>query len=146
MPRLLKNIMCPTDFSDEAHRAIEYAEEFARANDGTLLLMHAIHVSAGDLKKDGHTVKFADAKQNIESRIAEERAKYAHGYAKCDIVVEVGDPGEVIVSTARQRKIDLIVISTHGESSIPHILVGTVAESIIRHAPCPVFVVRRGAD
>jgi hypothetical protein len=38
--------------------------------------------------------------------------------------------------------IDLILISTHGRSGLAHVFLGSTAEKVVRHAPCPVFVVR----
>ena len=40
--------------------------------------------------------------------------------------------------------IDLLVITTHGRTGLPHMLMGSVAEKIVRHASCPVLVVRPG--
>jgi universal stress protein A len=147
MPRQFKTILWPTDFSEESYRALEYAERFVRETDGTLLLAHLIHVSSGELlQKDGHVLTFEEGKQRARARLAEVRDTRLHGYPKCEVLVEFGAPGEAVLDIGRQRKVDLIVISTHGESSFEHIMVGSVAEAIIRHAPCPVFVVRRGAE
>ena len=40
------------------------------------------------------------------------------------------------------KKADLICVSTHGRTGLAHLLLGSVAEKIVRHAPCPVLVVR----
>ena len=37
---------------------------------------------------------------------------------------------------------DLIIISTHGYTGLKHVLLGSTAERVVRHAPCPVLVVR----
>jgi universal stress protein A len=44
------------------------------------------------------------------------------------------------------RKVDLIVMGTHGRTGVRHLLLGSVAEEVTRHAPCPVFTVRSGRD
>jgi nucleotide-binding universal stress UspA family protein len=43
---------------------------------------------------------------------------------------------------AKTVNADVIVISTHGRTGLKHVLLGSVAEHVIRHAPCPVLVVR----
>jgi len=48
-----------------------------------------------------------------------------------------------IIRYARETKIDLIVIATHGRTGIKHALFGSVAEKVIRKAPGPVLVVKR---
>lgn len=147
MPRDFKTILCPTDFSEESYRAIEYGLRFAKAADGTLILAHVIHVPSGELyQPDGHVLSFEEAKQRTMILLEELRAKRLQNYPKYELLVDIGDPHDVLVSIATQHKADLIVIATHGRSSLQHLVMGSVAEKIIRHAPCPLFVVRRGAD
>jgi universal stress protein A len=147
MPRDFNAILCPTDFSEESYRAAEYALRFAKQADGTLLLAHIIHVPSGELyQPDGHVLNFDEAKRRSTDLLQELRTKRLQSYPKCELLVDIGDPHEVLLRIAQQRKVDLIVISTHGRSGLEHLLIGSVAEKIIRHAPCPLFVVRRGAD
>jgi len=147
MPRDFKTILCPTDFSEESYRAIEYGLRFAKSADGTLLLAHIIHVPSGDLyRPDGHVLTFDEAKQRTLSLLEELREKRLQNYPKYELLVDIGDPHDVLIALATQRKVDLIVIATHGGSGLQHLVMGSVAEKMIRHAPCPLFVVRRGAD
>lgn len=54
-----------------------------------------------------------------------------------------GAPWDQIASAARDDSaIDLIVMGTHGRTGLKHVLLGSVAEKTVRHAPCPVMVVR----
>ena len=141
-----KTILCPTDFSEDSYRAIEYGTRFAQAADGTLLLAHIIHVPSGDLyQPDGRTLTFTEAQQRTTERLTEVWQQRVGSYPKCELLVDIGEPYEQLVNIATQRKADLIVIATHGRTGISHLVMGNVAEKIIRHAPCPVFVVRRGA-
>jgi nucleotide-binding universal stress UspA family protein len=57
-------------------------------------------------------------------------------------LIEVGIPAEEIIRVAKERKVDLIVIGTHGRSGVSHILMGSVAERVVRRSPCPVLSVR----
>jgi universal stress protein A len=54
----------------------------------------------------------------------------------------IGGPFQTIVDLAFTSGVDLIVMGTHGRTGITHLLIGSVAERVIRHAPCPVLVVR----
>lgn len=147
MPREFKTILCPLDFSDESHRAVPYAVRFARESGGKLLLLHVIHVPSGELyQEEGRVLTFEEARQRALDRLRDIRQAYAATLPDVELLTDVGDPAEQVVRVARQRDVDLIVLSTHGQSSLEHILVGSVAEGIMRHAPCPIFVVRRGAD
>lgn len=53
-----------------------------------------------------------------------------------------GDPATQIVQFAEDEGVDLIVMGTHGRTGLKHLLMGSVAEHVLRHARCPVLVVR----
>ena len=59
-------------------------------------------------------------------------------------VVDYGRSFQLIVDSARMLKVDLIIISTHGYTGLKHVLLGSTTERVVRHAPCPVLVVREG--
>src|SRR5262249_25479068 len=52
-------------------------------------------------------------------------------------------PGRAIVKHAESIGADVIVVGTHGRGAVSRLLMGSVAEYVVRHAPCPVLVVRR---
>ena len=56
--------------------------------------------------------------------------------------VETGKPAASIVETAKNWPADLIVMGTHGGNLVSNILLGSVAQGVLRHAPCPVMVLR----
>ena len=51
-------------------------------------------------------------------------------------------PAAAIADYAKEERIDLIVMGTHGRGAIAHLLLGSVAERVVRSAPCPVLTVR----
>jgi nucleotide-binding universal stress UspA family protein len=53
-----------------------------------------------------------------------------------------GDPATEILRLAEERKVDVIVMGTHGRTGLGRLLMGSVAEQIVRKAPCPVLTVR----
>lgn len=146
MPREFKTILCPTDFSEDSCRAIEYGVRFAKISDGTLILAHIIHVPSGELyQPDRPTLTFEEAKARARILLEDIRQQRTGGYPRCELLVEIGDPHEQLIAIATHRAVDLIVTATHGRSGLDHLVMGSVAEKVIRHAPCPVLVVRRGA-
>jgi len=81
------------------------------------------------------------ARQDAARLVADFRARLqadAHAIA----FAPLGSPGSEIVKAAKEWQADLIVIGSHGRRGITRALVGSVAEAIMRHAPCPVLVVR----
>ena len=53
-----------------------------------------------------------------------------------------GPPGEAIVDVARSEQVDMVVVGSHGRGVVGRFFVGSVSEYVVRHAPCPVLVVR----
>lgn len=56
--------------------------------------------------------------------------------------IHIGKPASEIVRTAKEWPADMIVIGSHGRKGIERALFGSVAEAVMRHAPCPVLVIR----
>ena len=145
--REFKTILCPTDFSEESYNAIGYGARFAKAAEGTLLLAHIVHLPSGELYQEERPVlTFEEARTRSQAKLEEIRTQRLGGDPHCEVLVQIGDPYEQLMAIVQARKVDLIVTPTHGRSGLRHLVIGSVAEKIIRHAPCPVFVVRRGAD
>jgi len=146
----LKRILVPTDFSDHSERAAAYAVELARRYQAEEV--HCVHVSdiPADLLATSAYYMTGPSEQFVEQVRAEGRKslesfvqKHLAGVPVRTAFLE-GRPFVEIVRYVRENNIDLVVISTHGRSGIKHALFGSVAEKVVRKAPCPVLVVKRG--
>jgi universal stress protein A len=142
----LKSILVPIDFSKISQKALEYAVPLAKQFEAKITLLYAIeplpypvdltYVSMGEgfpikpLEKELNAL----AKNTIEPQLLKE------------VLVRVGTAFEVITNVARDCKADLIVITTHGHTGLKHVFMGSTAERVVRHAPCPAFVVRKCED
>ena len=143
-PLRIARILVPTDFSDESKGAIRYATRLAERFGASIHLAYVID-SLGDLKDAEAVPRNAttdDAilvlKRNLAALANEEIEELVPVYPH----VVVGHAFEEIVSLARAFFCDLIIISTHGRKGVSHALIGSVAERVVRHAHCPVLVVR----
>ena len=58
-------------------------------------------------------------------------------------VIREGDPGLMIADYAHEVHADLIVPPSHGYHGVKRLLLGSVAERVLRHANCPILVLRR---
>lgn len=147
MRREFKTILCPTDFSEDSYRALDYARYFAQLWNGKLLLTHVIHVPTESLYDEHGRWQ---SSQQVEKRawefLTKVREERLADVPNVELIVIWGNPVEELIRLAQERNVDLLVICTHGRSGLKHLLLGSVAENLIRLAPCPVFVVRRGAE
>jgi nucleotide-binding universal stress UspA family protein len=88
----------------------------------------------------------ADIAEQLEDSAERELPKLAECDEFSGIEVEEmvvhGEAAAEIVRVARDRNVDLIVIASHGRTGLGRILFGSTAEAVVRHAHCPVLVVK----
>jgi len=143
----LERILVPTDFSRESAKAVRYAVTMARQFDASITLVHVVEPSYGPAEIGGAPVaRHVTEKQRLA------RAKSRLGVlgrqilGPCRIVETVIRNGLAffeITEAAKALSADLIIIGTHGYSGLTRAILGSTAEKVVRHAPCPVLVVRR---
>jgi universal stress protein A len=140
----LETIVVPTDFSPESKKALRYASTLAAGCGAVLRLVHV--VEPGSFVNDLANV----AVIRDDKEVAQEAAVRLQCLAQDEVEelipvqaeVRIGKPYNEIVSVAKKLGADLIVIATHGYSGLKHALLGSTAERVVRHATCPVLVVR----
>lgn len=144
----IRSILLPTDFSECAQYALAYASEFARDAGASVICVHVVEPIVATVGYAGVTepLPMADISDQLEDSAARELPKISQreefaGLSVEDVIVH-GDAASEIVRVAKERKVDLIVISSHGRTGLGRILFGSTAEHVVRHAPCPVLVVK----
>ena len=60
--------------------------------------------------------------------------------------VDFGPPGPVLCDLAEELGVDVVVVGSRGRGGLRRALLGSVSDHVVRHAPCPVLVVRAGAE
>lgn len=140
LPR--KKVLAPIDFSPSTPMTIETAIQLvdSRTNiDAITVIPQLDHIYGG---------MFGAGTQKDDDRL-EERQKYIERYLSehdFDIVrahALLGDPGTTIVNYAKENACDLVVIPSHGHHGIDRLVLGSTAERVLRHAECPVLILRR---
>jgi nucleotide-binding universal stress UspA family protein len=145
MPRDFKTVLCGTDFTEYSYNALDYALRFARLADGVLIVAHFVHVPTRDIYTgEEWPPTFEEARQRARRMLEEVHATRLQSYPKAELTVEIGVPAEMLIQLASDRRADVVVTATHGRSELAELIMGSTAEKLIRHAPCPVFVVRHG--
>lgn len=145
---VIKKILVPTDFSRFSDNALKQAVEMAKQNKAKIYLLHVIGVvqmCTVDYCLDKQTIDTIDKKSIKSSEdMAQKQIKRVVHSKDVEIIpyVKKGTPYEEILKEQEDKKINLIVIATHGRTGLMSYLLGSVAEKIVRHAKCPVFLVR----
>lgn len=143
-----KSILVPTDFSEFSDRAVRQAADIAEQNNAKVFLLHVVdklQQCAIDYCIPIETMMKvqSDSEKEATKKMQEEVDKIVKA-KKIEVVFDVksGVPYEEILKEQQERKIDLIVIASHGRTGILKNLIGSVAERVMREAKCPVLLVR----
>jgi nucleotide-binding universal stress UspA family protein len=142
----IKTILFPTDFSQGARAAMDYAISLSRDYQARLILLYVIQdisiaewyipssISAADLVED--------MQKSAEKEMERWGSEVAAKIPSVERLIMRGVPFVEIIRTAKEKNVDLIVIGTHGRTGIDHMLFGSTAEKVVRKSPCPVLTVR----
>jgi universal stress protein A len=145
------HILVPTDFSPASEAALAYATDVASRFSARVSLLHIVT----DPKATGFWTPevyvpasppiqerfLREARQRLENALtADERARFS-----VTIEARIGAAAVGIQDFAREQKVDLIVMGTHGRTGLAHLLLGSVAERVVRSSPCPVLTTHAAA-
>jgi len=139
-----QRILVPIDFSKSSLRALEVAVALAQDSGAELFLLSVMEPNAYATGWEGVVIAVPDetlieeAKTNLPKIVK----RFVPPHVKVTSLVERGTPFDVIARVAMKRHIDLIVMTTHGYTGFEHVFIGSTAERVVRHARCPVFILR----
>jgi nucleotide-binding universal stress UspA family protein len=140
-------ILVATDGSREAELAVTTAADLAKSTDSEL---HVVHV--GELPLVYHPERHAyraeyeahekEAQQLLEAQVAQVGRIEGAGATVAQAHLRMGRADEEIVELAHSIDAGMIVMGSRGQGRLRRALVGSVSESVVRHAHCPVCIVR----
>ena len=140
----IKTLLCPVDFSQMSRAVLDYAVFMAQSHQAQLKLIHVVDQLHGF---DSYKILHMTAVEITHEMERQARTQLKELVATLPIPatfdIRFGRAADEIVIQAKDDEVELIVMGSHGRSGISHLLVGSVAESVVRHAPCPVLVVRQ---
>jgi nucleotide-binding universal stress UspA family protein len=144
----IRNILCPTDFSEFSRRAFDYAVAVARRYEATLTVMHVyptipvLAFSSGIPPLDPSVLRIEESERLLRELERFVAAAPAPG-VRVETVIREGDAAGEILAAASAQKADLLAVGSHGRSGFERLLLGSVTEKLLRKAPCPVLTVPR---
>jgi len=140
-PLKLRKILVPVDFSECSRKALHYATALAKQCQAEILLLHVLEMPPIPVQAFETAFLEAPAEESVEKELSEWQAQVG-STAPVKTLVCSGSASPEIVRTADENNMDLIVIGSHGRTGLARLLLGSTAERVVRHAPCPVLVVR----
>ena len=137
-------ILLPTDFSENSRKAFPLVATLAREFDARLILANVQPAIAmtGEIPLVFTEQEIASRHVKIEAELRRCRSEHFSTELSTTTAVLEGIPHQALCEMAKAVDPGLIVIATHGHTGWEHALIGSTAERVVRHAPCPVLVVR----
>jgi nucleotide-binding universal stress UspA family protein len=137
------HILFPTDGSEPADSALDYALQIAAEHEATVHVLNVVDTS--QVSRSGMQGDVSAALEQEGTEIVNETAQRARERG-ISVVSEVihGDPYEAIVEYSTQSAVELIVMPTHGRRGLQRFLLGSVTERVINTADIPVIAVNPG--
>jgi len=140
----LKRILAPIDFSESSRKAAIYAAAFARQFSAEVLLLHVLETLPPPppmmvLESEALDPRFI---KETEKHVGRWRDEMLSGVIARTIVRSATVAYKEILEVAREQNVDLIIAGTLGRTGLAHLFIGSTAERLVRHAPCPVLIVR----
>jgi nucleotide-binding universal stress UspA family protein len=144
-------LLIGTDGSEIAHEAAARAGSLFGDVDAVTVLAVITSTPGDDAGGiEGSTETPEEAERDIRSEEAAARAAIdaivaalpAAWQGKVTPRIEGGDAGPMLVWVAEHEGSDVIVVGSHGHGAFKRLVLGSVSEHVVRHAPCPVLVVR----
>jgi nucleotide-binding universal stress UspA family protein len=137
-------ILLATDGSEEATLAVQTAADLSQRTGSEL---HIVHVGEVPLvyhpERHGYHAEYEEhereARQLLEAQVEQMKAA---GARVAQAHLRMGKADEEILVLAEELGADLVVVGSRGLGSVSRVLVGSVSDSVVRHAHCPVLVVR----
>ncbi len=143
-----EELLFPTDFSDLAASALEYARQLADTFDGQLHCLHVVDDAYQYWSAMGpESVPVGPPREDLlelgRTRMEKFRAERLADMRRSPVThVTMGRPFAEIIAYTREHDINLIVMGTHGRGAIAHMLLGSTTEKVVRKSPCAVLTVR----
>lgn len=143
-----RRILWPTDFSKLSLLGARYAAAYRKLFGAQLHVIHVVlppyTAEVGVMAPAELPIAVANAEliQECRDQLAQLVREQFDNPGQIVTDAFYGNPWSSICDYAGRNQIELIIIPTHGRTGLKHALIGSTAERVVRHAACPVLVVK----
>jgi nucleotide-binding universal stress UspA family protein len=138
--RPIRTILLATDLTAASREATARAIDLAARLGARLLIVNVLEKRR--LTGAGAHERVDQARQERESLLVASVQRARGVGVTAEFLVWDGDAGDSITAAAEAEQADLVVVGTRGRSAAGRMLLGSVSDHVVRHAQCPVLVVR----
>ncbi len=141
---MLRAILLPLDGSSFSEEALPLAAHLAARAEAELHLLHVIRPAPDvDFKTPEEDLNWrTELREAASAALGERVARLRRGGVLARAEVREGKVVDTLLETARSRKADLVVLTTHGAGGFRRWWLGSVADSLLRKGAFPLLLVR----
>ena len=137
----LENVLYATDFRLRSKAALPFALSVARRYGSKVYVTHVIDLSPLSGPGPTNALRAIEAQAIREAKEAALELSPVFGQIPNEVVIRKGNVWKEISNIVEEKRINLIVVGTHGREGVNKVIMGSVAEKIFRQASCPVLTI-----
>lgn len=143
-----RSMLVALDYTGCAHEVADQAASYASRLGLDVILFHAVDLPAGVTWATpiGEGAVPPTARQVLQDDARTALGEFLPTFEARNVAARIetpeGDPVDSIIQRAGASDIECVMMGTHGRTGLQRFVLGSVAERVLRHAPCPVVVVR----
>jgi len=144
---MIKNILVPTDFSNQAESALKVAAQIAKKNNASIYLLHILELPMHltDLMSTGAPAAAPEAVFFMKQAHSKFEELMKKEYLKDIEVIETVSFEDIhtgINEASEKNNVDIIVMGSHGSTGFEELFIGSNAEKVVRTSKKPVLVIK----
>jgi nucleotide-binding universal stress UspA family protein len=141
------NILIPVDGSEVSNHAAEQGFLLASKLGSKVTLLYALDIAVLAIPDPEAAMANVEVmreafREHADKLMAALKRKASMHGVQPETMVKEGDVHDEIISVAKEKGMDLIIMGTHGRRGLNRLLLGSVAESVARRAHCAVLLIR----
>ena len=140
----LEKLLVATDRSQFSEGAIREAIHLAKQCSSSLYIVSIMETNP-EYENIGANVFQKEEEEAIAYLESIEKQVSQEGLPCQSLLLHGNDPYRLIVETAAEKNVDMIIIGRRGRTGLMKVLMGSVTAKVIGHAPCKVLVVPKAA-
>jgi nucleotide-binding universal stress UspA family protein len=139
---MFRRILFAHNATPAAERALIYLEHLARQEKAEVIVLHVYQSPERYIATPGYSA-LVEQMETVAQEVVNDTVEYLQksGIIALGVVAAGSSTARVIVETAQDEDISLIVLGTRGQTKVADILLGNVSTEVLRYAQCPVFLV-----
>jgi nucleotide-binding universal stress UspA family protein len=142
-----RRILVPLDGSKVSEGVLAHAQALARADGSEIVLLQVVN-TAGEIFNDPAIAdtELSEVEAAEKTYMEGVQARLRSEGMAVTLDIREGPIAETILTAARELKVNMIAMSTHGRSGLKKMLMGSVTEGVVKNAAVPVLVIRPKGD